>query len=125
MAIEETIKLADPSLFKETLFIGGEWVESSDGMRSKVINPATGKVIAEVAMATKLDIERAISLADAAFKVWSKMTALERAKILRTWFNLIIENVNDLAQILTCEQGKPLDEARAGKRAVMLELMRS
>lgn len=113
MAIEETIKLADPSLFKETLFIGGEWVESSDGMRSKVINPATGKVIAEVAMATKLDIERAISLADAAFKVWSKMTALERAKILRTWFNLIIENVNDLAQILTCEQGKPLDEARA------------
>ena len=112
MAIEESIKLADSDLLQQNLFIGGEWVESSDRKRSAVVNPATGKVIAEVAMATKLDVERAISLADTAFKLWSKKTALDRAKILRTWFNLILENVDDLAQILTCEQGKPLDEAR-------------
>ena len=112
MAIEESIKLTDPSLLKQDLFIGGEWVPSSDGARSEVVNPATGKVIAEVAMGTREDIERAITLADAAFKIWSKKTALERAKILRTWFNLILENVDDLAQILTCEMGKPLDEAR-------------
>lgn len=112
MAIEESIKLADSDLLQQNLFIGGEWVESSDRKRTAVVNPATGKVIAEVAMATKLDVERAISLADTAFKLWSKKTALDRAKILRTWFNLIFENVDDLAQILTCEQGKPLDEAR-------------
>ena len=112
MAIQESIKLTDPSLLKQDLFIGGEWVPSSDGARSEVVNPATGKVIAEVAMGTREDIERAITLADAAFKIWSKKTALERAKILRTWFNLILENVDDLAQILTCEMGKPLDEAR-------------
>lgn len=107
------ISLRDSSLLRDDLFIGGEWVSGSGKVRRDVINPATGEVIAQVAMAEAEDVQKAIAVAQDAFIIWSAMTAINRAKLLRNWFNLILENVDDLATILTSEQGKPLSEARA------------
>jgi succinate-semialdehyde dehydrogenase/glutarate-semialdehyde dehydrogenase len=104
--------LADPTLLKSDLFIAGRWTPSSDGSRRPVTNPATGETIVEVAIATLDDVRAAISAAEGARKSWGLTTAVDRARILRRWFTLIQENVDDLATILTLEQGKPLAEAR-------------
>lgn len=106
------LALKDMSLLKQDLFIDGAWVASSSGNRAPVTNPATGEVIANIAMAEKEDVQRAIENSHAGFKVWAKKTAVERAKIMRAWHQLIMENVDDLALILTSEQGKPLAEAK-------------
>ena len=113
MSVTEKIELQDPTLLRDSLFIAGEWTPSSDDSRTVVTNPATGQVIAEVSMATAEDVQRAINFADSAFKSWAQMTAIARAKIMRNWFQLTLDNVEDLARILTSEQGKPLAEARA------------
>lgn len=113
MSAIEKIELQDPTLFKESLFIGGEWVASPEMSLQTVTNPATGNTIARVPMATAADVQRTIELAEAAFKPWAELTAVARAKILRNWFQLILDNVEDLARILTQEQGKPIAEARA------------
>jgi succinate-semialdehyde dehydrogenase/glutarate-semialdehyde dehydrogenase len=104
--------LKDPTLVKSQLFIDGKWRDSSDGSKREVINPATGVRIVDVAMATVDDVKEAISTAQGAFEKWSKLTALERSKIMRSWYQLIMDNVEDLAVILTAEQGKPLTESR-------------
>ncbi len=106
------ITLKDMSLLKQDLFIDGAWVASSSGARTPVTNPATGEVIANIAMAEKQDVLRAIENSHEGFKVWAKKTAIERAKIMRAWYQLIMDNVDDLALILTAEQGKPLAEAK-------------
>jgi succinate-semialdehyde dehydrogenase/glutarate-semialdehyde dehydrogenase len=113
MSILEKIVLHDPSLLRDDLFIDGVWTPSGDNSRKAVVNPATGNDIAMVSMATIEDVKKAIAAANRAFKPWANMTAPARAKILRAWYQLIIDNVEDLARILTCEQGKPLSEARA------------
>lgn len=110
--LKVNLPLKDRTLLKEDLFIDGSWVASSSGERSAVINPATGEVIANVAMATREDVIRAIENSESGFRLWAKKTAVERAKIMRLWYQLIIENVEDLALILTSEQGKPLAEAK-------------
>ncbi len=107
------VSLRDSNLLRDNLFVGGEWVSGSGKARRDVINPATGEVIAQVAMAEAEDVRKAIAVAQDAFVIWSAMTAINRAKLLRNWFNLILENVDDLATILTSEQGKPFSEARA------------
>lgn len=106
------IALKDQSLLQQDLFIDGTWVPSSSGKRAPVTNPATGEVIANVAMAEKEDVQRAIENSQEGFKLWAKKTAVERAKIMRAWYQLIMDNVDDLALILTSEQGKPLVEAK-------------
>ena len=110
--LKANLPLKDRTLLKEDLFIDGSWVASSSGERSAVINPATGEVIANVAMATREDVIRAIENSESGFRLWAKKTAVERAKIMRLWYQLIMENVEDLALILTSEQGKPLAEAK-------------
>ena len=110
--LKVNLPLKDRTLLKEDLFIDGSWVASSSGERSAVINPATGEVIANVAMATREDVIRAIENSESGFRLWAKKTAVERAKIMRLWYQLIMENVEDLALILTSEQGKPLAEAK-------------
>ncbi|MEN9517274.1 MAG: hypothetical protein RLZZ159_1140 [Actinomycetota bacterium] len=107
-----TIALKDKSLLQQDLFIDGAWVPSSSGKRAPVTNPATGEVIANIAMAEKEDVQRAIDNSQEGFKLWAKKTAVERAKIMRVWYQLIMDNVDDLALILTSEQGKPLAEAK-------------
>jgi len=105
------MKLSDPSLLKTDAYINGQWVGSGD-KRIPVTNPATGEVIAEVADHGAEMTKKAIDAAAAAQKGWAALTAKERAVIMRRWFNLIMENQEDLAQILTAEMGKPLAEAR-------------
>lgn len=103
---------SDLKLLRRDLYIDGGWVQSPASQRRPVINPATGSTITEVAFANGEDVARAVESSERAFAEWSKRTAGDRAGVLRRWFDLIIENVDDLAAILTAEQGKPLAEAR-------------
>ena len=96
----------------EDLFIDGEWIASSHRKRIPVTDPATGLEIASVASASAHDARRAIDAARRAFPAWAGRTAVERAAILRRWFELIHDNADRLAGLLTAEQGKPLQEAR-------------
>ena len=103
------MKLEDPSLFREQCFINGEWV--GEGV-DEVTNPATGDLIGKVPDLGADETRLAIEKADEAFKSWSKLLAKERAVILHKWHDLIVENADDLAMILTFEQGKSLADAK-------------
>jgi succinate-semialdehyde dehydrogenase / glutarate-semialdehyde dehydrogenase len=105
-------RLLDPELLRADLFIGGRWTSGDTGRRAEVTDPATGAVIASMAQADEADVRRAIETASAAGPAWAAMTAVDRARVLRRWYDLIVENADDLAAILTAEQGKPLAEAR-------------
>ncbi|WP_114651864.1 NAD-dependent succinate-semialdehyde dehydrogenase [Polynucleobacter necessarius] len=101
--------LKDPSLFKEDAFINGAWVKSENTFA--VTNPATGEHLAQVSNLGTKDAELAIQAAEVAFREWKSKTAKERAQVMRKWFDLIIQNTQDLATLMTLEQGKPLVEA--------------
>ncbi len=104
--------LDDPSLLETRAYVAGEWINADDGKTFPVINPARGDVICEVADLGRAEVARAIDAAEAAMKDWQKRTAKERCNILRGWYNLMMENVEDLGRILTAEMGKPLAEAK-------------
>ena len=103
--------LKDPSLLAEQAYAGGKWIDG-DGGTYAVTNPARGDVIANVADMSRAQVAQTIAIAETAQKEWAKWTGKERATVLRKWFNLMIENADDLATILTAEQGKPLAEAK-------------
>ncbi len=102
--------LKNPDLLVTKAYIGGQWVDGDNGT-FEVTNPARGDVIAEVADVSRAQVAGAIAQAEAAQKEWAKLTGKERAAILRRWFDLMMENAEDLGKILTAEQGKPLAEA--------------
>ncbi len=102
--------LKNPDLLVTKAYIGGQWVDGDNGTFA-VTNPARGDVIAEVADVSRAQVAGAIAQAEAAQKEWAKLTGKERAAILRRWFDLMMENAEDLGKILTAEQGKPLAEA--------------
>ena len=104
------LPLKDPKLFRTQCYIDGHWVGNSQTL--SVRNPATGSVLATVPKLGAEEARRAIEAADRAWPAWRAKTAKERAAILRKWFDLMMANQEDLAQILTAEQGKPLAEAR-------------
>ena len=104
--------LRDPSLLETRAFVAGEWVEADDGATFDVTNPARGDVIAKVTDLGRAEAARAIDAAEAAMKGWAARPAKERAQIMRKWFDLMMENQDDLARILTAEMGKPLPEAK-------------
>ena len=104
------LSLKDPKLFREQCYIDGAWVSGKKSFA--VVNPATGATLASVPDLGAADAKRAIEAAHAAWGGWRAKTAKERAAILRNWFDLVMANQEDLAQILTAEQGKPLAEAR-------------
>ncbi|MER9782488.1 NAD-dependent succinate-semialdehyde dehydrogenase [Mesorhizobium sp. M0217] len=105
-------QLKDPSLFAELCYIGGKWVGANSAVITPVDNPATGEIIGNVPRCGTEETQDAIAAADLALKSWRRKTADERAALLERWFDLIIENSDDLARIMTLEQGKPLAEAR-------------
>jgi succinate-semialdehyde dehydrogenase/glutarate-semialdehyde dehydrogenase len=105
-------RLKDPELLATRAYLAGEWVDAQGGRTFAVQNPARGDVIAEVADIGRAQLRHAIAAAEAAQKAWAARTAKERANILRKWFDLMVANADDLATILTAEQGKPLAEAR-------------
>lgn len=98
-------------MLQTDLFVDGAWVPAADGARLDVLDPATGHTIARVASATTEDVERAIEAAGEAFPAWAALPAPQRSQALRRWYDLILEHVDELAAILTAEQGKPLREA--------------
>lgn len=104
--------LNDPTLFREQAYVDGEWVEAESGERMTVYDPATGKAIGSVPRMGREDVRRAIDAAERAFREYRALTAKERAALLRRWYELVMENADDLAYIMTREQGKPLAEAR-------------
>lgn len=106
------MKLVDQQLIKRKAFINGEWTDAESGDLMEVRNPANGELVAEIASVGKRETARAINAAEDAGRTWRKTTAKERSKILRRWFDMIVENQEDLAQILSAEQGKPLAESR-------------
>ncbi len=104
--------LRDPSLLRLQAYIDGRWCEADDGSSFAVTNPATGGTIGSVPNMGVAETRRAIAAADTAWTGWRRKTAAERAKILRRWFELMLTNADDLAFIMTSEQGKPLAEAK-------------
>ena len=106
------LKLNDESLLRRDAYVDGAFVSADGGSRFAVLNPATGETIAEVADFGAAETRHAIEAAARAFPAWRKKTAKERAGLMRKWFDLIMANQEDLARLMTAEQGKPLAETR-------------
>ena len=106
------MNLSDATLFREQCYIGGAWSNADSGETINVRNPATAEVMGTIPRMGATETRRAIEAAAAALPAWKAKTAKERAVILRRWFDLMIENQEDLARLMTSEQGKPLAEAR-------------
>ena len=106
------MKLNDQSLLKDKCLIDGKWQAAEDNAKIAVTNPADGEIVGHVPSLTAKQIEGAINASEKAFKSWRALPAAKRSALLRKWFDLMIEHADDLAMIMTCEQGKPLKEAR-------------
>lgn len=106
------MQLNDPSLLRQQSFINGQWCDAVSGDTLTVVNPATNAVIGHVPNMGQVETEMAIKAAEAALPAWRALTAKERGAKLRRWFELLNENSDDLALLMTTEQGKPLAEAK-------------
>jgi len=106
------MQLSDPKLFRQQCFIDGAWVDADSGETIDVTNPATGEKLGTIPKAGAAETKRAINAANAAWPAWRAKTAKERSVILRKWFELMMENQEDLGILMTAEQGKPLAEAK-------------
>jgi succinate-semialdehyde dehydrogenase / glutarate-semialdehyde dehydrogenase len=105
-------QLKDSRLFREACYLDGQWVKAKSGGTVPVDNPATGEIIGSVPKLGAAETRDAIEVANEVFPAWSKKTGKERAAVLRKWFDLMMENQEDLARLMTLEQGKPLSESR-------------
>jgi len=106
------MQLKDKALFRQQCYIDGKWVDADSRATISVNNPADNSILGTVPKMGAKETRRAIEAADRALPAWRAKTAKERANILRKWFNLMMENQEDLAQLMTAEQGKPLTESR-------------
>ncbi|SDK49202.1 glutarate-semialdehyde dehydrogenase /succinate semialdehyde dehydrogenase [Pseudomonas delhiensis] len=106
------MQLNDAKLFRQQAYIDGSWVDADSGQTIKVNNPATNEIIGTVPKMGAAETRRAIEAAEKALPAWRALTAKERANKLRRWFELMIQNQDDLARLMTIEQGKPLAEAK-------------
>ncbi|UQY36994.1 NADP-dependent succinate-semialdehyde dehydrogenase [Pseudomonas fulva] len=106
------MQLKDAQLFRQQAFVNGAWADADSGQTIKVTNPATGEVIGSVPKMGAAETRRAIEAADKALPAWRALTAKERSAKLRRWYELMLENQDDLARLMTIEQGKPLAEAK-------------
>lgn len=105
------LRLNDPNLLRQLCLVGGEWITSDSGEGIPVLNPATGAEIGSVPFFRASETRRAVEAAEKALPAWRGLLAKERGRLLRRWFDLVMENREDLALILTAEQGKPYKEA--------------
>ncbi|MEQ4618244.1 MAG: NADP-dependent succinate-semialdehyde dehydrogenase [Corticimicrobacter sp.] len=106
------LSLKNPQLLRQQAYINGQWIDADQGNTVEVRNPATGEVVAHVPRMGQAETRRAIEAANAAWPAWRRLTAKARCAILRRWYELMLANADDLAAIMTAEQGKPLAEAR-------------
>jgi len=112
MAGRQGPELQDPALFREHAYVDGRWIDASDEAVIEVINPASETLLGSVPRLTQAQVSEAVEAADRAFPAWKAKSCKERAVILRRWYELCMAHQEDLARILTLEQGKPLAEAR-------------
>jgi succinate-semialdehyde dehydrogenase/glutarate-semialdehyde dehydrogenase len=108
-----SLQLKDVKLFHEQNYINGQWVNADSGKTINVDNPATGEILGTIPNAGGAETKRAIEAAHAAWEGWRSMSAIERSNILRKWTALMTQHIDDLCRILTTEQGKPLEQAKA------------
>jgi succinate-semialdehyde dehydrogenase / glutarate-semialdehyde dehydrogenase len=108
----EKLPIQNDSLFRQQCYVGGRWVDADDGAVLTVTNPADGSMLGTVPKFGAAETRRAIDAAEAALPDWAAKTAKERSQIMRRWFDLCMQQQDDLATILTLEQGKPFNEAR-------------
>jgi succinate-semialdehyde dehydrogenase / glutarate-semialdehyde dehydrogenase len=106
------MQLKHPELLKNQAYINGQWIAADQKNSLPVTNPSTGEVVGHVPMISSAQVEQAVEAAETALATWKQTTAKERSVLLRKWFNLMIEHQEDLAVILSTEQGKPLTESR-------------
>ena len=106
------VQLTDPRLFRQSCYVDGAWIDAPSGGTIGVDNPATGEIVGTVPKLGAAETRAAIEAADRALPGWRKKTAKERAAVLRRWYELMIANQEDLARLMTIEQGKPLVESR-------------
>ena len=106
-----SIELRDSALFREACYINGEWVGAGSNETMDVTNPATGEILGTVPRLGAEETRRAIEAADEAWPAWRARTAKDRAAVLRRWYELMVDNQDDLARMMTAEQGKPLKES--------------
>ncbi len=106
------MELTDPGLFRQQCYVAGEWCDAEDGATQPINNPATGEILGTVPRMGAGETRRAIEAANVALPAWRARTAKDRAAILRRWHDLMMENQEDLAILMTAEQGKPLAESR-------------
>jgi succinate-semialdehyde dehydrogenase/glutarate-semialdehyde dehydrogenase len=111
-APQSTLSLRDPNLFRQQAFVGGRWLDAAGGEVKQVVNPANGQTIGTVPNCGAKEARDAIEAANKALPDWRSRTAKARAQLLRKWFDLIMANQEDLAVLMTVEQGKPLVESR-------------
>ncbi|MQX54882.1 NAD-dependent succinate-semialdehyde dehydrogenase [Alcanivorax sediminis] len=107
-----SVKLSDQALFREQCYINGQWCDADDGGTLQVDNPATEQVLGSAPRMGEAETNRAIDAAHAAFPAWRDKTAAERASLLETWHDLMMQHQDDLGRLMTLEQGKPLAEAK-------------
>ena len=107
------MKLKDPTLLRELCFIGGGWCAADNGATLEVKNPASAQLLGSIPNMGAAETRRAIAAASAALPAWKARTAKDRALIMRRWFDLMIEHQEDLATLMTAEQGKPFAESKA------------
>ncbi|WP_122240479.1 aldehyde dehydrogenase family protein, partial [Pseudomonas syringae] len=105
-------QLKDPSLLVDRAYVDGQWISADDGAALTISNPATGEALAQVPALQGVETRRAIEAADRAWPAWRARPAAERAALLERWHQAMLDNVEDLALIMTFEQGKPLNESR-------------
>ena len=106
------MELIKPELLQERCFIGGQWVTAENNQVIEVRNPANGELVGSAPSLGRDETQLAIQAAEEALPAWRRSTAIERSRIMRNWYNLIMEHQDDLAKIMTAEQGKPLAESR-------------
>lgn len=106
------VRLRDPALFRQQCYVGGDWVDADSGATFDVIDPASGQTVGVVPSFGAAETRRAVEAANAAYPGWRALTAKERASVLRRWYELMLEHQEDLAIIMTAEQGKPMAESR-------------
>ncbi|OWL90902.1 NAD-dependent succinate-semialdehyde dehydrogenase [Halopseudomonas aestusnigri] len=105
-------RLTESRLYRQQCLVGGQWIDASDGATIEVDNPASGDIIGNVPSLSEAQLTECIAQADQAFAEWRKTTALERADLLMRWYELMLKHREDIASLMTLEQGKPLVEAR-------------
>jgi succinate-semialdehyde dehydrogenase/glutarate-semialdehyde dehydrogenase len=111
--MDGALRLSDTSLLRDRALIDGSWISAASGSTFAVENPATGSLVGLVPDMGVADVRAAIACAEKAGPAWAALPAKERSQALRRWFDLMVAHGEDLARIVTAEQGKPLAEARA------------